>query len=435
MKTIIFSALFGMDHRSERLRFLTDVCRAFPEPVRFVAFNTSGVVKAEFDVVNATARLKSSIDNPVAYLESWLTGHFPDKVKLFMDHVVGEFGKRRKSFDGSISKIILMLQEFEGALASYQPDYVYLWNQFNAFHRILAELLKKRGIPFGFFHDGVLPGSIALDVDGEMGESWIARDPKRFMKIKVSAEDVARATEFLAGLQGDQVNRHPQVEQISVKQALVHRKLHKRPVVFFAGQNDWHAGIKPRSPDRAFHSHLFAGSAEAVQELDRIASTLGVTILFKPHPLSKDRYMFLRSEELSNTLILSSTSMQACLKASDVVSTIASQTSYVALLEDRPVMMLGKNQVNGKGLTYDVDSLDDIAGMIELSISDPLKQGRKAAFARHVAQLERSYLFSYTSIGEDYYRRGPKAAARYMSLSMSMPTKDVIDMQASGQII
>ncbi len=434
MKTILFSAVFGMDHRQERLRFLGDVHRDFPEPVRFVIFNTSGEINADFDVINAAAGFKPTIEDPVTHLEDWLKTRFPTMASLLMDHIHGEFNKKPKSYNSSVLKIFGMLLEFERALENFQPDYVYLWNQFNAFHRILAEVLKAKNIPFGFFHDGVLPGSIALDVDGEMGESWIARDPKRFMKIKVTGEDVERASAFLNGLRGDQVNRHPQIEQISVKEALALRKLDDRPVVFFAGQNDWHAGIKPRSSARVFHSHLFAGSAEAVEKLDSIAGELGVSILFKPHPLSKDRYMFLRAEELKNTVILSSTSMQACFEASSLVSTIASQTSYVAMLDDRPVMMLGKNQISGKGLTYDVQAVEDIAEVIELGIADPLRIDRKAAFARHVAQLERSYLFCYGEIGKNYYSRGAKAAAAYMSLSMSKSPEEVIGLQVSGKI-
>ena len=216
----MFSAVFGAAARPERIRFLHEVKAAFPVPVNFVVFNTSETVEADFPVVNAARGLNPQFADPLETLQALLTEHCPDKVGLLLDHARGELGHGLRAFDLMIRKHIRMILAFCRALDAHEPDYVYLWNQFNALHRTFEAILEHRGIKMGFFHDGVLPGSIALDVDGEMGESWIAKDPEKFMSVEVTEAQVARAAAFMASQAGMENNRHPQVEEISVAQSL-----------------------------------------------------------------------------------------------------------------------------------------------------------------------------------------------------------------------
>lgn len=427
MKTIMFSAVFGAVARPERIRFLHEVKATFPEPVNFVVFNTSETVEADFPVVNAARGLNPQLADPLATLEALLTEQCPDKVTVLMDHARGELGYGFRVFDRAIRKHVRMILAFCRALDAHEPDYVYLWNQFNALHRTFEAILQRRGISMGFFHDGVLPGSIALDVDAEMGESWIAKHPEKLMSVEVTDAQVARAAAFMAAQAGIENNRHPQIEEISVAQSLRLAKLEDRPVMFFAGQNDWHAGIKPKSPARAFHSPFFAGSVEALGALDSIAGQMGLAIVFKPHPLSRDRFAFLRAGEFPNTVILQHTSMNACIDLCDVAATITSQACYVALQEGKPVMMLGRNQLTGKGLTYDVTSQDSIIATLETALSDPLAETRAHNLAVHAAQLEQAYLFDYGTQDAGFYSRGAADVGRLIHMSAQKPVEDVID--------
>lgn len=432
MKKIMFSAVFGTGNRPERIQFLNRVKKELDSQVEFVVFNTSGVVETDFPVVNAVAGLNPKCEDPLKELEALLKAHCPDRVRLLMDHARGELGFRYRIFERNIHKHVRLIKAFICALDEHKPCYVYLWNQFNVLHRTFEAILQRRDIKIGFFHDGVLPGSIAIDVDAEMGEGWIAREPERFVSVEVSEEDISKAEEYLQSLVGTENNRHPQDEKISVVDALKLSKLDDRPLVFFAGQNDWHAGIKPKSPARVFHSPVFEGSFEALVGLDEMAGELGVAILFKPHPLSRDRFAFLRADEFPNTLILQNTCINACIRQADVVVTIASQACYSALLENCAVVMLGRNQVTGKGLTYDVTSRDTMAKTVQDALRDPLRANRRREFAVHCAQLERSYLFDYGIAENDFYRRDARHAARLMMKSLSESTEDVIETLISG---
>lgn len=433
MKTIMFSAVFGAAARPERIEYLHRVKAEFSEPVEFVAFNTSLEVEAEFPVINAANIYYPEITDPLAELQALLKRHAPDDVERLADHAFGELGVGNKGFDRVINKHIRLIDAFCKALDDHTPDYVYLWNQFNALHRTFEAILKRRDIKMGFFHDGVMPGSIALDVDAEMGEGWIAREPERFMSVKTNKNDVARSKNFLAELAGTENDRHPQDEHISVIGALELAGLNNRPIVFFAGQNDWHAGILPDSPTRTLHSPVYESTAAALVDLDRIAGEKGFTLLFKPHPLSRDRFLFLRTKDFPNTVILQHTSINVCIEVSSVVTTIASQACYVALQENCPVVMLGHNQLTGKGLTYDVTTSDGVAPAIATAMEDPLLPTRENDFAKHIAQLERAYLFDYGTTETTFYRRGIREAAKLMNSCINQPAEDVIDAIINGQ--
>lgn len=433
LKTILFSAFFGF--RPERLEYFAKVHAALPHDIRMVAFNLSDTVEAPFDVINATGGLRPRIDAPYEWLESYIRALTPARAEEFLEHVRGEFEEGSAPYHGRLENLVIKIRAFESALENEAPAHVFLWNQFNIFHRIAVELLRQRGIGHTFFHDGLLPGSIALDFDGEMGNSWITREPERFQGVKITAEDIRRAEAFVDSLTGDEVNkRHTQREDIGVAEALEDSGLGSRPVVFFAGQNDWHGGIKPVGPETPRHSPLFNGSVEALEALDRLAGDVGFSVLYKPHPLTRERGLFLEADRFPNSLILNSTSLPACMEASKLVSTIASQTCYVALLAGHPVMMLGRNQICGKGLTYDVEKIEDIPMLIELAMRDPLAATRREELIRHVARLERCYLLDFGTMDHGFYRRGPETMARLIAASVTHSADEIIEMQIAGDI-
>lgn len=434
MKTVLFSAYFGNLKRPERLIFLERLQAELGNSTRLIAFNSGGSVNSKLKVVNATRGLQSPLPNPMKTLSDWLKNKFPNSAGLLLSHVVGEARKGGGSVQ-DYSRICQLVREFDLILTGDKPDFVFLWNQFNSFHRIAIEMLKLHNVKYGFFHDGVLPGSVVFDLDGEMGESWVSRSPEMLDSVVVSETEIARAGQYLNDSIGETFLRHPQLEHVSLSQALSTKKLGRRPLIFFAGQNDWHAGTKPDSPERKFHSPIFADSSEALLVLDQVAGEIGAAVVFKPHPLSREhRKIFLKSASLANTLILSSTSINSCIEQASVVTTIASQTSYVALMCGKPVLMLGRNQLTGKKLTYDLQSREELATTIKIAIADPLKSSRKRNLAIHAAKLERAYLFNFGTLGNSFLRRGNPEIAKFIKHCIDLSASEVIKLAVSGKM-
>ncbi|MDE4193115.1 hypothetical protein [Phaeobacter gallaeciensis] len=433
MKTVLFSAYFS--YREERMKFMSKVSEALSGDVRIVVLNLAQTVSANMDVVNAVPSNIQSDLRPLDRLRKILKRVVPNRAGWFEKQALGEFSINGQVNHNQLATLAERIKSFKRALVLYEPDHVFLWNQFNVFHRIAGEILKEQGIPFGFFHDGVLPGSIALDFDAEMGASWLAQRPEQFLEIPVSADDLSRAEAFIDGLNGDEANRrHVQQDGVDVTEALAMRGLGDRPVIFYGGQNDWHAGLRPNDSETALHSPIFSDSEAGLAELDRLGGEYGFAVIYKPHPLTRFPYLFLEANNFPNSVILNSVSINASFGASNLISTIASQLCYLAVLQDRPTLMLGRNQITGKGMTYDVNTLEELPEKIEEGQADPLAGSRRENLIRHVAQLEKSYLFDYATGNGDYYRRGVASFALAIKLSLEHTKDEVLEMQLRGEM-
>jgi hypothetical protein len=427
MRTFLFSAIYdGVEKR--RLTYLENVLSTFSEPVRFVGFNIRGKGDAAFDVVNVDAQPIPSLEDPKTHLHEMLQSLVPDESDALLEQVVGEFAARINNPDRQLARLAHTISSFLKSLDEYKPDYIYLWNQFNAFHTIVSAILNRRQIPHGFFHDGLLPGSISLDIGGEMGESWVARHSDVFSSIPVTEEELRSATQYYHKLTEEGLSRHAQTESISVSRSLKQAGLNDRPLIFYAGQNDWHAGIKPSGlARRESHSPHFKGSLEALPTLDAMAGELNAAVVFKPHPLHRDKYAFLQAHRYKNSLILNSTSFDVCIKQASVVATIASQACYAGLFAGKPVVMLGINQLRGKGLTYDLTGGSGMVNVFTRALRDPLRKKRERDLIRHIAQLQKVYLFGNGRMHGDFFSRDAAAAGRFMLLCASRSEADVID--------
>ncbi len=427
MQNIMLSAHFDLLKNPERIAFLERVQARLPRDIRLVAFNLSGHATATFPVVVGYEERPKVFANVRERLRSLLIGLLANRGEALFEHAVSELSAMGGNFDRHIVGFIRRVERFVAAVERYRPVHCYLWNQFNAFHNVAEAYLRDQGVSVGFFHDGVLPGSIALDLDGEMGGSWVASQHEKLLSIPVSDADIESAERFLRTMAEKGASRHKQVQKVLVAEALEYAGLAGKKMIFYAGQNDWHAGILPESERRLIHSPLYGSSTAPLADLDRIAKQHDWAVIFKPHPLDRDKYAFLRAEEYERTLILGSTDTNVCIDACSVFATIASQTCYSAIMRGKPVVMLGKNQLAGKGLTYDVGDVSGLQDGILLAMEDPLGPERVRGMARHAAQLEKTYLFDYGLIENRFYKRGPAEFAALLAYAIGRSPEDAIE--------
>ena len=66
-----------------------------------------------------------------------------------------------------------------------------------------------------------------------------------------------------------------------------------------------------------------------------------------------------------------------------------SQVSYLALIREKPVVMLGYIQLRQQGCTYEAFERD----RIEEILSEAIREEMREAFTCHVARLEKAYLY------------------------------------------
>ncbi|MEO1641706.1 MAG: hypothetical protein AAFR74_00115 [Pseudomonadota bacterium] len=433
--TILFCLHAVQKTNPERIAFLEAAQQTLGRDLRLAVFNESSTAESNIlTVVNASDRGgKPGRAGAAERLKAKLKAEFGGRANWWLKEATDEgflkFGDRDRAaqvFERKFNAFLSTMDEF-------QPSHVYLWNAFNSFHRVLRGWLEAKGIPTAFFHDGVIPGSLAFDFDGEMGESWVAREPQRLLDVPVSEAEMAKARAHLTWLIENNINRHPQKPGVDLEFALEEAGDLDKPLIVYAGQNDWHAGISPDGPRRPLHSPLYKSSFEAVADLDKAAGEMGAFVLYKPHPNDRDPYLFLRGGKFKNTLILQACDLNECLERAAVIVTIASQTCYVAAMRGKPVVMLGRNQFSGKGMGVDVSDRATLRAGLERAIQDHDAEQQFEAFARHLAQLDKTYLYDFQTLDDEYFQYKPSAFAEVLRAQAGgASASELIDMRLNA---
>lgn len=271
------------------------------------------------------------------------------------------------------------------------PDCVMLWNQFFAFHHIFEGVCKEHGITCTYFEYGVLPGTYAIESMGQMGESYPAQEYEEFINLSVSEKEMEKADEIWTYIKDNRINRKDQPKRDITK--ILKKKLKKnRPTLFVAGQNDFESGLSPYTEQtKKYHSPIFENSDSVVEYLAQLSKKNKWNLVYKMHPFVT-KYS-LPKHFPGNVIILNDVDINDLIVATDLTITILSQTGYVALFNERPVLMLGYTQLRGKGCSYEAFRKEQIEEQIQLALKNGFTMEQKEKFKRHIAQICKYYVY------------------------------------------
>lgn len=297
--------------------------------------------------------------------------------------------------DGVYNRLKDRFQLFCNWIDYINPNFVFLWHQFNGLHFLAEKILTKRSIPFGFAHLGCLPGTIVFERGGEMGESWVAREPQHFRSLPVNEEDLKRAEKYIDFVVSNKLDRKPLTEEGQIYSLVNRLRTECKQIIFYAGQYDQYAALVPYDENSiAFHSPNYSDTFDALVHLDKIANRNKWAVLFKPHP--GDVQNIPRDLNLQNTYSISGANIFDCIYQSDVTVTILSSTSYLSRLHGRPTVMLGRHQISDKGCVYEVKERKYTEATISAAIENGYPQDMEEAWQIHIAQLLKYYLYPLT---------------------------------------
>lgn len=274
-------------------------------------------------------------------------------------------------------------------LQCWKPREVILWNAFYAFHFIIRNVCREENVPVRYMEFGNIPGTIIVEDIGQMGESWPAQRPEEFMNIQVEKGEYDRAERMIKQLRESGLNRNVQPHNDMVEKV---RKglMEGRPVVLYAGQNDNASGMQPYTENtQRFHSPIFRTSDEGAIYLAELCKRQGWNFIYKPHPM-----MYAHSQKQllpPSAIVVNDVNINELIDISDVVVTILSTVSYIALIRETPVVMLGYTQLRGKRCTYEAFERKDIEGRLRMALESRFSEGMKNYFLIHLGQLNRYY--------------------------------------------
>lgn len=340
--------------------------------------------------------------------------------KKYLRDAVENMKSRKKTWGHGQPEVLAfkLYKTYSLILDTLKPSYVVIWNSFYARHAIMEEICKERGIKTLYLEYGCIPGTYALEKMGQMGESFPAQRYAEFQALPVQPPMLRRAKNVLSYLYAERANRYVQPKNDSVN--LLKAKIRaNRPVILFAGQNDFDSGIVPYTETaRTYHSPVFRSSMEALKALAEISEKNDWNIIYKPHPgimrmiAKNEQDMFSVPE---NVVTIYNADIVDVFDLCDMTITLMSQTAYLSLFRKKATLTLGYNQLRGKGCTYEAFDKASIETAIQSALQNGYTTAQHNAFVKHLAQLLSYYLFDDLSERALRYGLHPSKAAALFS--------------------
>lgn len=295
-----------------------------------------------------------------------------------------------------------------------KPESVIIWLQFYPYHEIIEENCKLRNIKTYFFEFGVLPGTYSIETVGQMGRSYPATNYEEFRNTQVNIDEIKYATEVVEYIKGQNLKRWDDNSDAEIEKVMSKIK-GDRPVVLFAGQNDFESGMYPYNEKaKMYHSPIFETSNEAAFYLAKIAEKYDWNFIYKPHPAMLKTEYINENDMPSNVLLLKSGDINKVIDTVDLTITILSQVAYVSLLRDKPVMLLGYTQLRGKDCSYEAFKMSEIEQTLVTAVNEKYTSTMKENFIIHVAQVLKGYVYDDTKHNDFPYGLSCKNAISNM---------------------
>ncbi len=402
---------------SNRLKMMYKLKSAMPEYnfVNLVEGIESTIAEVEKNLQQKERILKQELNNMQLFMAPTMLQR--NSVPI-MPKGITELGPKEKSlfakydFLGNaaknLSKKYAVTEEYADhfSLAAYEyakkilhivkPKCILLWNKYSPWHMILDGVCKQRKIPVVYMESGLLPGTYLFETMGQMGGSYPALRSKEFRDLPVTDAEVEAAKRIKEQLYKNKLNRwsvsDASVYEISEKDRVLALLDRTRPTILYAGQNDFESGLYPYTEEtKKIHSPAFASSDEAAVFLGKLAKKNRWNMIYKRHPMMQGRAEVLLPGHI---IVSNKMDIHDAIDISDLTITILSQTSYVALIRNKPALMLGYHQLCGKGCAYEAYERAAIEETIEEALSKGLTREMQKAFQVHIAQLCRFYLYT-----------------------------------------
>ena len=273
-------------------------------------------------------------------------------------------------------------------------QYVILWNKYYAFHEIFDGICKEKKIRVFYMEFGCIPGTISIERFGQQGESIWAHKYTKWLKNRILRSELIYSQNVIKYLKQSGLNRNIQPSPLFDTETLKILKNGKKNVLYI-GQNDYESGLFPyTSKTRKKHSKSFKSTIEGLDFLYELCQKNDWNLLYKPHPIIES----LKTEEESysgytDLHVLRNVNINHIIDHVDVVVTILSQTAYVSLIREKPVVMLGYTQLRNKGCCYEAYDKCKVESGIKKALRFGITRRQKKNFRVHVAILLKYYLW------------------------------------------
>jgi len=310
----------------------------------------------------------------------------------------------------AIAVATLVYLYFSEALDFYSPDVVCIWGMLSPWGKMISDICKWKKIPIASLEWGILPGTVALDFNGHMAESWLSVNSDFYNRLSISEEDINQGKRYLDNAQNVELSRNfsKEMDSDTIRKISKLREKNKK-IILYMESNSAHSGNSLFDPKQVrLHSPFYNNDQEAYKDLLSICKNHSDWhILYKPHPISISRGIQTEIDEEYTTVIYEG-SLEKSFELCDVSITILSQSAYVSLINDTPVILLGRIQLNDSGAAYVLEDKSDFEKIIEDALREGYSEAMQRSFLYHVSRALKYYVFkANTSVqARDSYQLG-----------------------------
>lgn len=294
----------------------------------------------------------------------------------------------------AVMQVICMLKYIDAVLEILEPQCLFLsWHR-NVRSMLIEYRCKQNNIII-YAAPGVIPGTYLFDTLGEMGRCLPNYNIVKFRESYVSEEDIINARNLIAELRRTGESRKVQ-QDIEVEHLFEENRM--RPTIMFAAQPD--TDFTPYDEEvRNHYSPIFETSREAGIAISKLCKENGWNYIFKSHPMYPQDGI--ENELAEGTIYVEQGDINKLIDAVDLVITIQSSVSYTAMIRNKPIVMLGYNQMRGKGCVYEAFDFPNIEKTIKQALLCGVTEQQRNKFIIHVAQLLKYYLYDDLSHGNN----------------------------------
>jgi hypothetical protein len=269
------------------------------------------------------------------------------------------------------------------------------WGNWQPAHRLVARMLSQNGVPVRYMEYSMLPGYLCWEKRGLNVDSASQTGYRSFCKA-ANGTEVLMAHEWI-----DQTRKYRPSNKKQISTRLPQAWVEGKHRLLVAGVHSVAIRLHPR--ETRYSRRMVPGFSSNRDFLECILKAVDgteVMVAYKPHPDTNSDPEFSRIENLVHPnlfLIPGEQDIYELLNQCDLVATLGSGVSHLALIHDRPCILAGRNPLWGTGCCYDVDSKRALKHAWSLALNQGLTEHQKARFVEFVVEEIRNGVVGQTN--------------------------------------
>lgn len=255
---------------------------------------------------------------------------------------------------------------FSELVRCVQPVAGLVWGDGLPQSLLLRRVFQQQGVPSFVVERGLLPDTLMLESEGTGVDSDLNGDPELAAAVMKSTDlgDLVGKARYFAG---SKIAKYAPTSRDSAEDLRTRLRLKGKRVLSFFGQHDPASGLVPRDAAATRRSPAFTSVSNALTALvEASVSDENLVVLFKPHPADPTDYRALVGSE--QVQIVSGVPSQALFEVSDVIAAMTSTVQFEALWYGKPLLLLARSQLSGKGIAYEVEHQSDLANTLRRAL-------------------------------------------------------------------